>query len=238
MQKIGVNLENLWVIQPDTAEDALNAAELAAESGGPSVVVIDSIAALSPKAEIEGEIGDSIIGVNARLMGQFMRKVVPACKKNDTTLFCVNQIRYKIGVMYGSPETRPGGNALRFFASQVIRTKRSGDVVVDGEVTGAKITCDIKKNKVAAPARSAEIQLLFGEGFSQGISLLDEAVACGIIDKAGAWYSYNGEQLGQGAYNIGKLLEDNEALFEEVYTRYRNEKDGTITHENVYVPVS
>jgi recombination protein RecA len=224
MEKIGVSMEGLWVCQPSGAEEALNAAETAIESAGPGLVIIDSIASLSPQAEVEGQVGDSFVGVNARLMGQFMRKAVPATKKNDVTLFCINQIRSGIGPYAG--ETRPGGNALRFFASQVIRTRKSKEIISNGVQVGQRILCQVKKNKVASPAKSAEIPLLFGKGFSKGIDLIDVAAEAGIVEKLGTWYAFEGEKIGQGSFNAGLFLEANEDIFQKIYKKYKTLRTG------------
>jgi len=222
MATLGVQSNTLWIAQPNCAEDALQVVLTAAETGEPVLIVLDSVASLSPLAEIEGEMSDQQMGQVGRLMGKFCRKIIPALKKNGTTLMCINQIRAKLGP-YGG-EARPGGNALKFFASQIIRIRKSGDLAKGGEIIGIDVTCEIKKNKVAPPFRSAIISLLFESGFSPTLSLVDCAAEEEIIKKSGAWYSYKDENIGQGRLNTAAYLEGHPEVRNEVYEAYKAAK--------------
>ena len=207
---IGVDIDNLWISQPDSGEQALSIAESLMRSGAVDLIVIDSVAALVPQAEIDGEIGDSHVGLQARLMSQALRKLTSLASKNGTTVIFINQIRMKIGVMFGNPETTTGGNALKFYASVRMDVRRIESIGKNAdELTGNRVRVKIVKNKVAPPFKKCEIDLLFGTGISKLGSLLDAALKCNIIEKAGAWYSYKGEKIGQGRDKTLEYLETN-----------------------------
>jgi recombination protein RecA len=208
-EKIGVNVDELLVSQPDTGEQALEIADMVVRSGAVDVVVIDSVAALVPKAELEGDMGDTHVGLQARLMSQALRKLTSNIKRSDTLVIFINQIRMKIGVMFGSPETTSGGNALKFYASVRLDIRRIGAIKRGDEVVGNETRVKVVKNKVAPPFRQVEFDILYGEGFSREGELLDLGVANNLVDKAGAWYSYNGERIGQGRDNVREFLKKN-----------------------------
>ncbi|HRQ75719.1 MAG TPA: recombinase RecA [Phycisphaerales bacterium] len=215
-KKIGVNLEEMLVSQPDTGEQALEICELLVRSNAVDVVVVDSVAALIPRAEIEGEMGDTHVGLQARLMSQALRKLTGAIAKSETTVIFINQIREKIGVMFGSPETTPGGRALKFYASVRIDIRRTG-AIKDGETNvGNRVRARVVKNKIAPPFRDAEFDIMFNEGISATGDLVDLAVTDNIIQKSGAWFSYGDVRLGQGRENAKQFLADNPELFEEI----------------------
>ena len=206
--KIGVNLDDLLVSQPDTGEQALEIADMLVRSGGVDIVVIDSVAALTPKAEIEGEMGDSHVGLQARLMSQALRKLTANIKRSNTLVIFINQIRMKIGVMFGSPETTTGGNALKFYASVRLDIRRTGAIKNGDEVVGNETRVKVVKNKVAPPFRNAEFEIIYGEGVSHEGELVDLGVSNDIIQKSGSWYSYNGDRIGQGKDNVKAFLRE------------------------------
>ncbi len=208
-RKLGVNVDELLVSQPDTGEQALEIADMLVRSGAVDVVVIDSVAALTPKAEIEGDMGDSHVGLQARLMSQALRKLTGNIKRTNTLVIFINQIRMKIGVMFGSPETTTGGNALKFYASVRLDIRRIGAIKNKDEVVGNETRVKVVKNKMAPPFKQCEFEILYGEGISAEGELIDLGVAHGLIDKAGAWYSYNGERIGQGKENVRQFLKAN-----------------------------
>ena len=215
-RKLGVNVDELLVSQPDHGEQALEIADTLVRSGAVDIIVIDSVAALVPKAEIEGEMGDTHVGLQARLMSQALRKLTGSVQKSNTTLFFINQIRMKIGVMFGSPETTSGGNALKFYASQRLDIRRIGTIKVGDKAIGNRTRVKIVKNKLAPPFQLCEFDILFGRGISRSGDVLDLAVEGGIVDKAGAWYSYNGDRLGQGRDNTRNFLEENQELLADI----------------------
>nr|HPQ96937.1 recombinase RecA [Thiolinea sp.] len=200
-EKLGVNVDDLLVSQPDTGEQALEIADMLVRSGAVDVVVVDSVAALTPKAEIEGDMGDSHVGLQARLMSQALRKLTGNIKRSNTLVIFINQIRMKIGVMFGSPETTTGGNALKFYASVRLDIRRIGSIKKGDEVIGSETRVKVVKNKVAPPFKQAEFEILYGEGISHEGELLELGVKLGLVGKAGAWYSYNNDKIGQGKDN-------------------------------------
>ncbi|MBR0350782.1 MAG: recombinase RecA [Clostridia bacterium] len=226
-KKLGVDIDNLIVSQPDTGEQALEITESLVRSGALDVIVVDSVAALVPKAEIDGDMGDSHMGLQARLMSQALRKLAGAINKSKTVLIFINQLREKIGVMFGNPETTTGGRALKFYASVRLDIRRIENIKQDGEVTGNRVRVKVIKNKVAPPFREAEFDIVYGEGISKAGNILDMAVNMDIIEKSGSWFSYNGERIGQGRENVKKLLQDNPKMLEEVEAKVRaNFKKG------------
>jgi recombination protein RecA len=214
--KLGVDVENLLVSQPDTGEQALEICEILVRSGAVDIVVIDSVAALVPKAEIEGEMGDSHVGLQARLMSQALRKLTGAIARSKTAVIFINQLREKIGVMFGNPETTTGGKALKFYASVRLDIRRVGAVKEKEDVTGSHVRVKVVKNKVAPPFKQAEFDIMYAEGISHTSLLVDIGAESGIIDKSGAWYSYNGQRIGQGRENAKLFLKDNPALMIEI----------------------
>jgi recombination protein RecA len=214
--KLGVDVENLLVSQPDTGEQALEICEILVRSGAVDVVVVDSVAALVPKAEIEGEMGDSHVGLQARLMSQALRKLTGAIARSKTAVIFINQLREKIGVMFGNPETTTGGKALKFYASLRLDIRRIGPVKEKEDVTGSHVRVKVVKNKVAPPFKQAEFDIMYAEGISHTSLLVDLGAESGIIEKSGAWYSYNGQRIGQGRENAKMFLKDNPALMAEV----------------------
>ncbi len=215
-EKLGVDVNNLWIAQPDNGEQALDIAEQLINSGAIDVLVIDSVAALTPKAEIEGEMGDKNVGLHARLMSQAMRKLTGTISRTRTCCIFINQIREKIGVMFGSPETTTGGNALKFYSSVRIDI-RPGTFIKDGDAAvGRLVKVKVVKNKVAPPFKKAEFDIMFGEGISRSGEILDMAVDMGIVKKSGAWFSYNGSKLGQGRDAVKRVIEDNVELMDEL----------------------
>ena len=222
-QKLGVELENLLISQPDHGEQALEIVEVLIRSGGVDVVVVDSVAALVPKAEIDGEMGDAQMGLQARLMSQALRKLTGVVSKSKTTLIFINQLREKIGVMFGNPETTTGGRALKFYASVRMDIRRIASIKDGDQVTGGRTRVKIVKNKVAPPFREAEFDVMFGEGISREGDLLDLAVEKRIIEKSGAWFAYAGERLGQGRENVKQFLKDNPTTFKAIEERVRKE---------------
>ena len=222
---IGVDINNLLVSQPDCGEDALEITEALVRSGAIDAVVIDSVAALVPRQEIEGDMGASTVGVQARLMSQAMRKLSAVISKSNCVVIFINQLREKIGVMYGNPETTTGGRALKFYASVRIDVRKADQIKQGGEVIGNRVKCKIVKNKVAPPFRSAEFDILYGEGISRTGELIDMGVALDVIKKSGAWLYYNGEKLGQGRDKARTLLEENKELFDEIEAKLRGMSD-------------
>jgi|TARA_B000000475_G_scaffold247796_1_gene222342 recombination protein RecA len=215
-EKLGVNVDELLVSQPDTGEQALEVADIMVSSGGIDILVIDSVAALVPKAEIEGEMGDHHVGLQARLMSQALRKITGNVKKSDTLVIFINQIRHKIGVMFGSPETTAGGNALKFYASVRMDIRRIGTVKDGDEAVGNETRVKVVKNKVSPPFKQAEFQILYNKGINRLGELIDKGSDLDIIEKAGAWYSYNGEKIGQGKANSIEFLKENPKLLETI----------------------
>lgn len=220
-KKIGVDIDNLIVSQPDTGEQALEITEALVRSGALDVIVVDSVAALVPKAEIDGDMGDSHMGLQARLMSQALRKLAGAVNKTKTVIIFINQLREKIGVMFGNPETTTGGRALKFYASVRMDIRKVENIKQDGQVMGNRAKVKIVKNKVAPPFREAEFDIMYGEGISKASNILDMAVNLNIIEKAGSWFSYNGEKIGQGRENVKQYLIDNQKVMEEVEKKVR-----------------
>ncbi len=220
-RRLGVNCDELLVSQPDTGEQALEIADMLVRSGAIDVMAIDSVAALVPRAEIEGEMGDSHMGLQARLMSQALRKLTGIIGKTMTSVIFINQIRMKIGVMFGNPETTTGGNALKFYSSVRLDIRRIGAIKDGQEVVGNRTRVKVVKNKMAPPFKEAEFDIMYGEGISRAGDLLDVGVSTGIIDKSGSWYSYNGERIGQGRENVKKFFQDNLDLFETVALKVR-----------------
>ena len=215
-EKLGVNVEELLISQPDTGEQALEVADIMVHSGGVDVLVIDSVAALVPKAEIEGEMGDTHVGLQARLMSQALRKITGNVKRSNTLVIFINQIRHKIGVMFGSPETTSGGNALKFYSSVRLDIRRIGTVKEGDEVVGNETRVKVVKNKVSPPFKQAEFQIIYNKGINRLGELLDRGSDLGIVEKAGAWYSLDGEKIGQGKANAVEFLEENPKIAEKI----------------------
>ena len=220
-QKLGVNLQELLISQPDTGEQALEIVDSLTRSGAVDLIVIDSVAALTPKAELEGEMGDSLPGLQARLMSQALRKLTATIKKANCMVIFINQIRMKIGVMFGSPETTTGGNALKFYASVRLDIRRIGSIKKGEEVIGNETRVKVVKNKVASPFKTAEFDILYGEGISRLGEVLDLGVAGNIVEKSGAWYAFNGEKIGQGRDNSREFLKENPELAIEIENKVR-----------------
>jgi recombination protein RecA len=220
-RKLGVDCDELLVSQPDTGEQALEIADMLVRSGAVDIVVIDSVAALTPRAEIEGEMGDAHMGLQARLMSQALRKLTGTISKTRTTLIFINQIRMKIGVMFGNPETTTGGNALKFYASVRLDIRRIGSIKEGQDVVGNRTRVKVVKNKLAPPFQEAEFDIMYGEGVSATGDLLDNGVAVGVVEKSGSWYAYEGERIGQGRENAKRFLKDNADVYEAVLTKVR-----------------
>ena len=220
-KKLGVDIDNLIVSQPDTGEQALEITESLVRSGALDVIVVDSVAALVPKAEIDGDMGDSHMGLQARLMSQALRKLAGAINKSKTVLIFINQLREKIGVMFGNPETTTGGRALKFYASVRMDIRRIENIKQDGEVKGNRVRVKVIKNKVAPPFREAEFDIVYGQGISKEGNILDMAVNLDIVEKAGSWFSYNGERIGQGRENVKKYLKENPEMLEDIEEKER-----------------
>ena len=220
-RKLGVQIEDLLISQPDSGEQALEIADMLVRSGSVDIVVIDSVAALTPKAEIEGDMGDQLPGLQARLMSQALRKLTANIKRSNTRVIFINQIRMKIGVMFGSPETTTGGNALKFYASVRLDIRRIGSIKKGEEVIGAETRVKVVKNKMAPPFRQAEFDILYGEGISRHGEIVELGVLHKIVDKAGAWYSYNGERIGQGKDNARDYLREHNELAMEIEGKIR-----------------
>ena len=221
-KKIGVDIDNLIVSQPDTGEQALEIAEAFIRSGAIDIVVVDSVAALVPKAEIDGDMGDAHVGLQARLMSQALRKLAGTINKTNATIIFINQLREKVGVMFGNPETTAGGRALKYYASVRMDIRRVESIKQDGDVVGNRTRVKVVKNKVAPPFREAEFDIIYGKGISKEGSILDLAVTLDIIEKAGSWFSYNGERIGQGRENIKKYLSENPKFMEEIEKKVRD----------------
>jgi len=236
-EKIGVNVDDLLVSQPDTGEQALEITDMLVRSGAVDVVVIDSVAALTPKAEIEGDMGDSHMGLQARLMSQALRKLTGNIKRSNTLVIFINQIRMKIGVMFGSPETTTGGNALKFYASVRLDIRRIGSIKKGEEVIGNETRVKVVKNKVAPPFRQAEFEILYGEGISFLGELVDLGVSYGFIQKAGSWYSYGDEKIGQGKDNVKAFLKEHPEKAKEIEVKIRAEAFGKKVAPLIAAPV-
>ncbi len=221
-KKIGVDIDNLIVSQPDTGEQALEIAEALIRSGAIDIIVVDSVAALVPKAEIDGDMGDSHIGLQARLMSQALRKLAGAINKTNAIIIFINQLREKVGIMFGNPETTPGGRALKFYSSVRMDIRKIENIKQDGEVIGSRTRVKIVKNKVAPPFREAEFDIIYGKGISKEGSLLDLAVDLDIIEKSGSWFSYGGEKIGQGRENAKKYIVEHPKMAEEVEKKVRD----------------
>ncbi len=221
-EKIGVDVDELLVSQPDTGEQALEITDMIVRSGAVGVVVIDSVAALTPKAELEGEMGDTHVGLQARLMSQALRKLTANIKRSNTLVIFINQIRMKIGVMFGSPETTTGGNALKFYSSVRLDIRRIGAIKRRDEVVGNETRVKVVKNKVAPPFKQVEFDILYSEGISREGEFIDLGVKHGIVDKSGAWYSYNGDRIGQGRDNVREFLKENKGVARELDTALRD----------------
>ena len=220
-EKLGVNVDELLVSQPDTGEQALEITDMLVRSGAVDIVVVDSVAALTPKAEIEGEMGDSHMGLQARLMSQALRKLTGNIKRSNAMVIFINQIRMKIGVMFGSPETTTGGNALKFYSSVRLDIRRIGAIKKGDEVIGNQTRVKVVKNKVSPPFKQAEFEILYGEGISRHGEIIDLGVQHGLIDKAGSWYSYGDDRIGQGKENVRDFLKANPAVSEEIEMKIR-----------------
>jgi recombination protein RecA len=230
-QKLGVNIDELLLSQPDTGEQALEIAEALVRSGAIDIIVVDSVAALVPKAEIEGEMGDAHVGLQARLMSQALRKLSGAINKSKTIAIFINQIREKVGVMFGNPETTPGGRALKFYSSVRLEVRRAETLKQGNDMVGNKTRIKVVKNKVAPPFRTAEVDIMYGEGISQEGEIIDMGSDLDIVDKSGSWYSYNGERLGQGRENAKMFLKENPSIRIEIKQKIRNHYglDGEFT---------
>ncbi len=219
---LGVNIDNLIVSQPDTGEQALEIAEALVRSGAIDVIVVDSVAALVPKAEIDGDMGDSHIGLQARLMSQALRKLAGAINKSNAVIIFINQLREKVGVMFGNPETTAGGRALKYYASVRLDIRKIENLKQDGEVVGNRARVKVVKNKVAPPFREAEFDIVYGKGISKSGNILDLAVNLDIVEKSGSWFSYNGDRIGQGRENVKKYLEENPKIMDEIEKKVRD----------------
>ena len=225
-ENLGVDVENLLVSQPDTGEQALEICDMVVRSGALDVVVIDSVAALTPKAEIEGDMGDSHMGLQARLMSQALRKMTANIKNSNTLVIFINQIRMKIGVMFGSPETTTGGNALKFYSSVRLDIRRIGSIKEGDEVVGNETRVKVVKNKVAPPFRQTEFQIMYGQGIHHLGEVIDLGVKQGLVEKSGAWYAYKGEKIGQGKKNVALFLEENPKIADEIESLVRGQLLG------------
>ena len=220
-RKLGVDIDELLLSQPDTGEQALEIVEALVRSEAMSIIVIDSVAALVPQAEIEGEMGDSHVGLQARLMSQALRKLSGIINKTNTICIFINQLREKVGVMFGNPETTPGGRALKFYSTVRLDVRRGEQIKVGGDVLGNKTNIKVVKNKVAPPFRTAEVEIMYGEGISKVGEIIDLASNLGIVDKSGAWFSYKGEKIGQGKENVKLVLKNNPAMYKEIEDKVR-----------------
>ena len=233
--KLGVNLDELLVSQPDTGEQALEITDTLVRSGAVDIIVIDSVAALTPRAEIEGEMGDSLPGLQARLMSQALRKLTASISKTHTLVIFINQIRMKIGVMYGSPETTTGGNALKFYASVRLDIRRTGSVKIRDEIMGNNVRVKVVKNKVAPPFREVEFDIMYGEGISKLGEIIDLGVKAGVIEKSGSWFSWNSQRIGQGRDNVREFLKNNPDIADAIEKQVRGAKE-TIQEELLVGP--
>jgi recombination protein RecA len=235
-EKLGVNIDDLLVSQPDTGEQALEITDMLVRSGAVDIVVVDSVAALTPKAEIEGDMGDSHMGLQARLMSQALRKLTANIKRSNTLVIFINQIRMKIGVMFGNPETTTGGNALKFYASVRLDIRRIGAIKKGDEILGNETRVKVVKNKVAPPFKQVEFDILYGEGISREGELIDLGVAQNIVEKSGAWYSYGSDRIGQGKDNVRAYLKENPAIAAEIEAKIREimvPKKGNVVVDEV-----
>ena len=228
-RKLGVKVDDLLISQPDTGEQALEIVDMLTRSGGVDVIVIDSVAALTPRAELEGDMGDSHMGLQARLMSQALRKLTANIKRTNTLVIFINQIRMKIGVMFGSPETTTGGNALKFYASVRLDIRRIGAIKKGDDIIGSETRVKVVKNKVAPPFKQADFEILYGEGISRNGELIELGVLNNFIDKSGSWYSYKGTKIGQGKENVKEYLKDNPAIAKEVEAQIRNLSNVGVT---------
>ncbi|AYD63776.1 recombinase RecA [Achromobacter sp. LC458] len=235
--KLGVNLTDLLISQPDTGEQALEITDALVRSGSVDLIVIDSVAALVPKAEIEGEMGDSLPGLQARLMSQALRKLTATIKRTNCMVIFINQIRMKIGVMFGNPETTTGGNALKFYASVRLDIRRIGSIKKGDEVVGNETRVKVVKNKVAPPFKQAEFDIMYGAGISREGEIIDLGVAANVVDKSGAWYSYNGNRIGQGKDNVREYLKEHRDMAIEIENRVR-ENQGIVSRAAEFVPTA
>ena len=231
---LGVNIDELLISQPDCGEDALEICEALARSGAVDIIVIDSVAALVPKQEIEGEMGQATVGIQARLMSQAMRKLSAVISKSNAIVIFINQLREKVGISYGNPEVTTGGRALKFYASVRIDVRKADQLKNGNDIYGNRVRCKVVKNKVAPPFRTAEFDILYGKGISRAGELVDVASELGIIQKSGAWFSYNGEKLAQGRDNARKALETNAALFDEINAKVRASSDKLGDNDDVF----
>tara|TARA_B100000902_G_scaffold79232_1_gene83931 strand:+ start:505 stop:1551 length:1047 start_codon:yes stop_codon:yes gene_type:complete len=231
--KLGVNIEDLLISQPDTGEQALEITDMLVRSGSVDIVVIDSVAALTPRAEIEGDMGDSHMGLQARLMSQALRKLTSNIKRTNTLVIFINQLRMKIGVMFGNPETTTGGNALKFYSSVRLDIRRIGAIKKGDEVIGAETRVKVVKNKVAPPFKKAEFDVLYGEGISLEGEIIDEGVNLDLLEKSGSWYSYKGEKIGQGKDNARDYLKDNPEVSKEIEDLIRDQSSLTIANQEI-----
>mgnify|MGYP001035517131 CR=1 FL=1 len=220
-KNIGVDIDNLYISQPDNGEQALEITETMVRSGAVDIVIVDSVAALVPKAEIEGDMGDSHVGLHARLMSQALRKLTAAISRSNCVVIFINQLREKVGVMFGNPETTTGGRALKFYASVRLDVRRTETLKQGGEMVGNHVKVKVVKNKVAPPFKQAEFDIMFGTGISREGEILDLASECNVVNKSGAWYSYNGERIGQGRENAKQYLKDNPAVCDEIAEKVR-----------------
>ena len=236
-KKIGVDIDNLYISQPDNGEQALEITETMVRSGAIDIVVVDSVAALTPKAEIDGDMGDSHVGLQARLMSQALRKLTAVISKSNCTVIFINQLREKVGIMFGNPETTTGGRALKFYSSVRLDVRRIEQLKQSGEVIGNRTRVKVVKNKIAPPFREAEFDIMFGEGISKVGDILDLAAENGIVNKSGAWYAYEGNKIGQGRENAKQFLKDNPQMCAEVEAKVRElfalDADAVPTNENV-----
>ncbi|QNU65391.1 recombinase RecA [Ruminiclostridium herbifermentans] len=232
-KNLGVDIENLIVSQPDTGEQALEIAEALVRSGAIDIIVVDSVAALVPKAEIDGEMGDSHVGLQARLMSQALRKLAGIISKSRTTAIFINQLREKVGVMFGNPEVTPGGRALKFYSSVRLDVRRVESLKQGNEVVGNRTRVKVVKNKIAPPFKEAEFDIVYGEGISKVGSILDIAVSMDIVNKSGAWFSYNGQRIGQGRENSKQYLKENPAICAEIEKMVRSNISSTVQTEQV-----
>ena len=229
-EKLGVNVDDLLVSQPDTGEQALEITDMLVRSGAVDIVVVDSVAALTPKAEIEGDMGDHHVGLQARLMSQALRKLTANIKRSNTLVIFINQIRMKIGVMFGNPETTTGGNALKFYSSVRLDIRRTGAIKKGDEILGNETRVKVVKNKVAPPFKQAEFEILYGEGISHEAELISLGVQHGFVEKSGAWYSYNGDRIGQGKDNVRTFLKDNPDIADDIEGKIREAVLGKLQH--------